>query len=67
MTPAHLRDGDVAKEPEIVQEDAGLIFRARGAAALHGHGHPAARAASKPLRLWSGTAPREAMTAQPPP
>ncbi|TSP13444.1 MULTISPECIES: caspase family protein [Cupriavidus] len=67
MTPAHLRDGDVAKEPEIVQEDAGLIF-ARGV--------PPPRytvtltlppeAAGKPLRLWSGIPPRaEAMTAQP--
>lgn len=59
MTDQHRQDGDVAKEPEVVQEDSSLIF-ARG---VKRPGYPVtlslpAHAEGKQLRLWSGMPPR---------
>jgi hypothetical protein len=58
MADEHRQDGDVAKEPEVVQEDAGLIF-ARGV------GKPTSRvtlrfptlANNVKARIWSGQPP----------
>lgn len=59
LTPADRADTDVSKQPEIVAEDAALVF-ATGVAPL-----PfkvtlkfPADAVGKPVRLWSGTPPR---------
>lgn len=59
MTDLQRQDGDVAKEPEVVQEDSSLIF-ARG---VRRPSYPVTlklppAASGKPLRVWSGIPPR---------
>jgi len=59
MTDLHRQDGDVAKEPEIIQEDAGLVF-ARGVARRQYSVEIEIpeRTVGKSLQIWSGIPPR---------